>query len=109
MIKNMRGDFHKTDIEEKAESILKEIGVDFTPQFPVRLGYVLDFAVFLPSGRRIDLETDGHRWHTSKRAKKRDNFRNYMLRRDGWEIFRIREKSFVEDFKKFTHNAPPLR
>ena len=101
VLEEKRGDFHKTNLEEKAEDLLKELGVTFIPQFPSRLGYLLDFAVFLSNGRIIDLETDGHRWHSSKRAKKRDNFRNYMLRREGWKIYRVRERSFDEDFERF--------
>ena len=97
----MRGNFHKTNLEELAEDILNELGVNFTPQYPTRTGFILDFAVFLSNGRRIDLETDGHRWHSSKRAKKRDNFRNHMLKREGWEIYRVREKSFDKDFERF--------
>ena len=101
IIKESRGDFHKTNLEEMAEDLLIELEVNFIPQYPIRSGYLLDFAVFLPDGRRIDLETDGHRWHSSKRAKKKDNFRNYMLRREGWKICRVREKFFNEDFEKF--------
>ena len=95
-----RSNFHKTNLEEKAEIVLKELDIKFIPQYPVRSGFVLDFAVFL-NEKRIDLEIDGHRWHTDKKARKRDNFRNYMLRRDGWEIFRVREKFFNEDFDRF--------
>ena len=101
IIKESRGNFHKTNLEEMAEDLLIELGVAFVPQYPVRSGYLLDFAIFLSDGRRIDLETDGFAWHSSKRAKKRDNFRNYMLRREGWEIYRVREKFFDEDFEKF--------
>ena len=97
----MRGNFHKTNLEEMAEDLLKELEVNFIPQYPTRTGYLLDFAVFLLDGRRIDLETDGHRWHSSKRAKKKDNFRNYMLRREGWKIYRVKEKFFNEDFELF--------
>ena len=101
VIEEKRGDFHKTPLEERAEDLLKELGVCFIPQFPSRLGYLLDFAIFLSDERRIDLETDGFAWHSSKRSRKRDNFRNYMLRREEWEIYRVREKFFDKDFNIF--------
>ena len=95
-----RGNFYKTGLERKAEDILIDLKVEFIPQYPTRTGYLLDFAVFL-NEKRIDLEIDGHRWHTDKKARKRDNFRNYLLKRDGWETFRVREKFFNEDFDRF--------
>ena len=101
MLEEERGNFYKTGLERKAEDLLKELGVNFTPQFPTRTGFLLDFAVFLSDGQRIDLETDGFMWHSSKKAKKKDNFRNYMLRREGWKIYRVKEKSFDEDFDRF--------
>ena len=97
----MRGDFHKTNLEEMAEDRLIDLKVDFIPQYPTRTGFVLDFAIFTDE-TKIDLEVDGQRWHSSKRAKKRDNFRNHMLKREGWKIYRVREKFFDEDFERFT-------
>ena len=100
LLEETRGYFHKTNLEERAGDILNELGIEFTPQYPTRTGFVLDFAIFTDEAK-IDLEVDGRRWHSSKRARKKDNFRNYMLRREGWEIYRIREKFFDEDFDRF--------
>jgi very-short-patch-repair endonuclease len=95
-----RGKIELTSLEKKAKELLDSLNVEYIPQYSTRTGYVIDFAVFLKNGKKIDLETDGARWHSSKKSQKRDNFRNYMLRREGWEIVRIREKNFDEDFKK---------
>ena len=97
---NDRGDIEETQLERKAERILNGLNVRYISQYPTRTGFVLDFAVFPEDGKKIDLEIDGERWHSSKRARKRDNFRSYMLRREGWQTVRIRERNFDEDFDR---------
>jgi len=52
---------------------------------------VIDFAVF-KKGEKIAIEVDGERWHSSKKAKKRDRFKDYMLRREKWKVIRIKER-----------------
>lgn len=69
--------------ELKMKAILDSLGVQYTFQFPVREGFVLDFA-FLE--KRIAFEVDGY-YHQF--TKKKDRFRDYILRRAGWQIVRI--------------------
>jgi very-short-patch-repair endonuclease len=62
---------------------LERRNFQFIQFFPLRLGFELDFALI---NEKIGIECDGEKWH---RNKKRDNFRDYMLKRAGWQIFRF--------------------
>lgn len=87
---------HKTCLEERMFTILTFLGIDFVEQHPTREGFVVDFAIFLNERQtKIAIEVDGLKWHSSKKSKKHDNFRDYKLRNSGWIIIRFNE-NFTE-------------
>ncbi|MHA1835193.1 MAG: endonuclease domain-containing protein [Candidatus Baldrarchaeia archaeon] len=86
-----RGEKYLTSLERKVKNILDKIGVKYVSQFPTRTGFIIDFAVFI-NGRKIAIEVDGEKWHSSKEAKKRDRFKDYQLTREGWKVIRIKEQ-----------------
>ena len=69
--------------ELKMKAILDSLGLQYTFQFPVRAGFVLDFAFV---DKMIAFEVDGF-YHQFR--KKKDAFRDYILKRAGWKIIRI--------------------
>jgi len=83
-----RNEIHKTNLEEAVGQFLDKRGVNYTPQYPVRLSYVIDFALV---DRKIAIEVDGTHWHSGKKKQKKDRFRDYMLKRTGWRTIRIKE------------------
>lgn len=85
----MNREYQPTSLEVIVEGLLKELKVDFTPQFSTRTGFVIDFAIHQP--RKVAIEVDGEHWHTDKKAAKRDRFKDYQLRREGWRVLRIKE------------------
>ena len=89
----MRG-LYKTDIEEIMGKALEENGIEATYNFPIRsrYGYILDFAIV---DLKIDIECDGEHFH--KIGNKRDNKRNWVLRKLGWKILRFRGKQIREN------------
>ena len=84
-----RNKLHYTNIEEKVRDYLEKNGVDYVFQYPTRSGFVIDFVIV---DQRIAIEVDGSHWHTSKKAKKRDRFKDYQLKREGWRVIRIKEE-----------------
>ena len=93
---------HKTCLERQMFGYLTELGyeknVDYYEQYPYGC-YVLDFA-FIKSRRPfkgVDIETDGLKWHSDEKQKKRDNYRNYKLLKGGWITERFGETFSVED------------
>lgn len=84
-----RNKLHYTNIEEKARDYLDGKGKKYEFQFPTRSGFVIDFAIL---DQKIAIEVDGTHWHSSKEARKRDRFKDYQLRREGWKVIRIKEE-----------------
>ena len=84
-----RGSVYLTSLEKQVENILKELGIEYIVQYSVHSGFILDFALL---EQKIAIEVDGFKWHSSEKAMKRDRFKDYMLRREGWEVVRIKEE-----------------
>jgi very-short-patch-repair endonuclease len=60
------------------------------PQFAVD-NYLLDFALFRPNGRKLDIEIDGEKYHKDWDGEliRRDQLRNLRLIEMGWDILRL--------------------
>ena len=84
-----RNGVYLTGIERTVKEWLEDRGVTFASQYPLRQGYVIDFALV---DRKIAIEVDGEHWHSGKKKQKKDRFRDYMLKRAGWKTIRIPEK-----------------
>lgn len=84
-----RNKVYLTALEKQVADFLDMKGIAHISQYPLRLGYVADFA--LPD-RKFIIEVDGKHWHNGKKKQKKDRFRDYMLRRAGWELIRIKEE-----------------
>ena len=86
---------HRTCLEIQMYGYLKEIGVQFSEQYSLRNGSILDFLVTLHrsdgSEFGIDVETDGSEWHHTKSQRQRDLMRDKNTRSVGIEVVRFRE------------------
>jgi very-short-patch-repair endonuclease len=67
----------------------------FEQFYPVRSGFILDFA--FPE-QKLGVECDGEKWHPPNNRK--DRFRDWILKRDGWKILRFKEKQINESILK---------
>ncbi len=92
----LRNEF-ETDIEkilrEEIESRGLENGVDFTCQFPIRFGHIIDIAF---TEKMIAVEADGEPWHTPKG----DAIKTGVLRKIGWTVLRFKGSEIYEDVEK---------
>lgn len=90
----------KAQLEERAESEFeKEVGLALTqrgfrltPQMPVG-GFRLDFVVSC-GDKRVALECDGERYHSSEEQIQYDMQRQYVLERCGWQFERLRGSQY---------------
>jgi len=76
-----------TSLERKVKEALDKLGVEYVPQYSTRTGFVIDFLIFL-NGRKIALEVDGP-YHELKEVRRRDKFKDYMLKREGYKVVRV--------------------
>ena len=84
-----RSKVYLTNIEREVKAWLEDRGIEHIPQYPLRQGYIADFALL---DKKIIIEVDGEHWHSGKKQQKKDRFRDYMLKRAGWTTIRIKEK-----------------
>ena len=91
----MSDEAHRSCLEVQMFGLLKEIGVEFAEQVPLRTGFVPDFIVTLyrPDGSKfeIDVETDGSQFHSTKNKRLADLMRDKSMRAIGLEVLRFRE------------------
>lgn len=88
----MRRTLYKTDIELIMFDALTERKIVFVFQYPIRCryGYITDF--FIPQHKLI-IECDGEHWHN----KQRDNKRDAVLLKKGYNIIRFSGKEIKKD------------
>ena len=86
----------ETNIERKVRRELEKRGyrrgIDFSCQYPLRCGYILDFAF---PNQMLAVETDGNYWHSKPNIKKRDAYENFILRKMGWTVLRFSEDEIL--------------
>ena len=94
-----RRNYGRTWLEERVGWALKELGMDYTSQYPVKYGkdtlgrdryYFIDFA---DPKQKIGIECDGEYWH----SEERDRTRRTRLEDLGWEIRRLPEAEINRD------------
>jgi len=84
-----REDIHITNLEVVVKEYLDKNRIDYIFQFPTRTGFVIDFVI---PNKKVAIEVDGNVWHSSKEAIKRDRFKDYQLKKEGWKVVRIKEE-----------------
>lgn len=82
-----------TDIEEIVKRGLDTLGIKYIIQYPTRTGFILDFAIL---DKMIDLEVDDV-YHDNPKTQKRDRFRTYLLKGEGWKTVRIHHTKINKD------------
>lgn len=82
--------------EEALRSAMGAAGLSFEFQFPTRSGFILDFA--FPKEKLV-VEVDGPT-HYTQAGKKKDRFRDWMLRREGWRILHVHWKRIEFELPK---------
>lgn len=78
-------------------NILSGLNIQFSEQTATRSGFIIDFTIYIDrkTDNKLAIEVDGANWHSSGSQRKRDNFRDHILRSEGWMVIR-----FSENFTK---------
>lgn len=78
-------------IEDRLWEELKRLKIQAERQELVEINkryYFLDFAVYCAKGK-LDIETDGDKWHHNPKYAALDNYRNNDITADGWQVLRF--------------------
>lgn len=62
--------------------------------------YFLDFAIYCKKGK-LDIETDGDRWHHDPKSSSKDNLRNNNLSSNGWNVIRFDTQQIREKMESY--------
>ncbi len=94
-------DVFDSEWERRVDAALRARGLDPTPQYPVA-GRYLDFALFGPTGVKLDLEVDGERWHLDRDGLRKvdDLWRDRQLQSLGWRVRRFWVHELHQDLEK---------
>jgi very-short-patch-repair endonuclease len=88
--------YDRTSLEQIVADELRSRNLEFLEQHPTRSGFVLDF-VLSPN---IVLEADGP-CHDGSKNKRRDRFRDRILKSEGWHVFRLGYE-LIADHERFS-------
>jgi len=84
-----------TSIELKVEEYLKQLGIKYESQKIIPEGRtVADF--YIPE-QHLVLYADGLYWHNKPGAKEKDTTQNFLLRKNGFNVLRLKEKEINEN------------
>jgi very-short-patch-repair endonuclease len=106
--RNLSKETKRSCLEEKMSKILiplsRELDFDYDPrmneQVPTKSGFVLDFRIYF-RGKEVVIETDGAMFHSSSSRKKRDRFRDHLLRKGGaYTVLRFGENFTYDEVKQ---------
>jgi len=95
--------FDESPLEERLWEELRGIGVAAERQEYVYAGsrpYFLDFALYCAGGR-LDVETDGDRWHANRRRAGADSLRDNALVTSGWQVLRFGSQQIREEMSGY--------
>ena len=95
--------FDDSPLEDRLWSKLKELRISAERQWELITEgprYLLDFAVFCAKGN-LDVETDGHIWHSNPNGASRDRTRDNTLASVGWHVLRFDSSQIRESLTEY--------
>jgi len=95
--------FDESPLEDKLWAAMKRFEIDAQRQLWVEgkaQQYALDFALFCDKGK-INVETDGDRWHADPERIPLDNLRDNELESLGWSVLRYSTPQIQEGIEEY--------
>lgn len=92
-----------SSLEDKLWAELKRLKIQAERQEYVEAdgeNYFLDFAIYCDKGK-IDIETDGDKWHHNPEVAPKDNIRNNALESEGWGVLRFTKHQVNEKMASY--------
>lgn len=96
--------YDESPLEDRLWAIFKRWKISAERQEFVKMNeqtYTLDFAIYCATGK-VDIETDGDRWHANPEKAGRDNLRDNALESQGWKVLRFTTGQINEKMSNYT-------
>ena len=95
--------FDGSSLEDKLWAEMKRNLISTERQEVVKIDdnfYFLDFAIYCKKGK-LDIETDGDKYHHNPQDAAKDNLRNNNLTSDGWNVIRFDAQQIRERMESY--------
>ena len=95
--------FDDSPLEDLLWDALKQLNLQAERQYHLQAAgqhFFLDFALFCAQGK-IDIETDGDKWHNDPARVPEDNRRNNALASEGWQVLRFNTQQIREELTDY--------
>lgn len=95
--------FDGSNLEDRLWAEMKRKMISAERQEVVKVDdkfYFLDFAIYCKKGK-LDIETDGDRYHHNSEAAAKDNIRNNDLTSNGWNVIRFDSNQIHEKLESY--------
>jgi len=48
----------------------------------------------------VAIEADGSYWHSNPKDRKRDGYKNHILKKNGWTVLRFSDHQIIDDVSR---------
>lgn len=96
--------FDDSPLENRLWEVFKERQIPAERQYFLEIEsehYALDFAIWCETGK-IDVETDGDRWHANPQKAALDNCRDHALIAQGWSVLRFTTPQIMDGLDSYS-------
>lgn len=95
--------YDESSLEDRLWAELKRLQIVAERQELIKArehDYALDFAIYCAEGK-IDIETDGDRWHANPERAAKDNVRDNDIKTAGWKVLRFNGKQIRDQMQEY--------
>lgn len=95
--------YEGSPLEDKLWAALKMLDIPAERQEYIKVrnkNYFLDFAIYCEKGK-LNIETDGDKWHHTPEKAPQDNLRNNDLVTSGWQVLRFTGNQIHDQMSKY--------
>lgn len=95
--------YEGSQLEDRLWAEFKRLAIPAERQELIKVNqrnYFLDFAIYCARGK-LDIETDGDKWHHTPQIAPRDNLRNNDLVTSGWQILRFTTTQICDQMSEY--------
>ena len=99
-------------LEEQVAEILDTLGIEWEREVPLKFQHQWRYFDFRLTGYNVLLEVDGAYYHDKRdkpsyvimMAKRNDYLKNWIAKKEGYELIRIKEQQLKEEYNAVVQN-----
>jgi len=105
-----------SNLEQMVADMLDDLKIEYEREVPLKYLQGYRYYDFKLIDHNVMIEVDGAYWHSSKgkpsyaimMAKKNDLTKNWLAKKEGFKMLRIKEKELIESYNQVKENISSL-